>query len=183
MESGSMKKRMAAASLSMLAAGFAAYVGYEGYSETAKPPLESDVPTYGFGTTLDASGKPLKPGATITPPEAVKLAARDVRVHEGALKKCLDGVELHSHEFDAYMSLTLNVGPAAVCGSSIPDKLRRKDYPAACKTILDFSGFCSKPKVANTAGKRVCPPGALKKIQGLVRRREAEYRMCMGEPP
>ncbi|MDR1423485.1 MAG: glycoside hydrolase family protein [Azoarcus sp.] len=176
-----MKARTAVAGLTMMVTGFTAYIGYEGFVGVAAPPVKGDAITYGHGTTKDANGNPLKAGATITPVEAVKLAARDVCEHEGPLKKCLAGVALHSHEFDAYMSLALNVGTAAVCGSSIPDKLQAEDYAAACKTILDFAGYCTKPKIRNAAGRLVCPPGALKKLPGLVRRREAEYRMCMGE--
>jgi lysozyme len=172
---------MAIATLALSATGFAAYLGYEGWSEYAKPPVPGDVRTYGFGSTRDRAGKPLKEGDTITPPAAVALALRDVTVHEGMLKKCLDGVTLYPHEYDTYMSLALNVGTEAVCDSSIPAKLRAGDYAAACKTILDFSKFCTEPKVRNAAGKRVCPPGALVQLPGLKARREKEYLTCMGD--
>ncbi|MCL1861806.1 MAG: lysozyme [Proteobacteria bacterium] len=172
--------RIPAVALAVSAAvGFGAYVGYEGYSDTAKPPIAGDVPTYGFGTTRDAAGNLLKGGEKIAPPQAVKLALRDVAVHEERLKKCLIGIDLAQNEFDAYVSLELNTG--AVCASSIPGKLRAGDYAAACKTILDFDGYCTKPKIRNAAGKAVCPPGAMKKLPGLTKRRQAEYRMCLGE--
>ena len=179
--SAGMKKRVVVAGMAMTAMGLVAYTNFEGYAPTAVPPVAGDVPTYGFGSTRDADGRPVQAGAVITPLQAVQLAARDVRVHEAALKKCLDGVVLLPYEFDAYMSLALNVGPEAVCGSSIPAKLRAGEYEKACQTILDFSGFCTKPKVRNAAGRRVCPPGAMKKLPGLVKRREAEHQMCMGE--
>ncbi|MDR3087859.1 MAG: DUF3486 family protein [Azoarcus sp.] len=152
--------RIAAAGLALSAAGMITYFGYEGWADTAAPPVPGDVPTYGFGTTRDASGKPLKGGERITPQQGVKLALRDVTVTETALKRCLDGIYLHPHEYDAFMSLALNVGPAAVCNSSIPGKLRDNNYAAACMAILSFDRFCTKPKV-----KRVCPPGALKTLQ------------------
>jgi lysozyme len=155
------------------------YIGYEGFSETAVPPVAGDVPTYGFGTTRGPDNSPLRGGEKITPPAAVALALRDVEAHEGILKKCLAGVALYQHEYDAFVSLELNTG--AVCGSSIPAKLRAGDYAAACKTILDFDGFCTKPKVKNAAGKRVCPPGAMKKLPGLTKRRQAEYQTCIGD--
>lgn len=158
--------------------GFGAYAVYEGYSDTAKPPVAGDVPTYGFGTTRDADGNLLKVGEKITPPQAVALALRDVAAHEGRLKKCLENIQLTQYEFDAYMSLELNTG--AVCTSSIPAKLRAGDYEAACKAILEFDGYCTKPKIRSAAGKMACPPGAMKKLPGLTRRRQAEYRMCIG---
>ena len=170
--------RQSVAVLALSAVGLATYVGYEGWSPTAVPPVKGDVPTYGFGTTRNPDGRPLKGGETITPPAAIKLALRDVQVHEGILKKCLAGVTLYQHEYDAFVSLELNTG--RVCSSSIPGKLRAGDYAAACRTILDFDGFCTQPKILNAAGKRVCPPGAMKKLPGLTKRRQAEYSTCIG---
>jgi lysozyme len=170
--------RSLVAALTLSAAGFATYVGYEGWSDTAKPPVPGDVPTYGFGTIKGPDGKPLKGGEKISPHQAVKLAARDVAVHEGALKRCLAGVLLTQGEYDALVSLDSNTG--GVCASSIPAKLRAGDYAAACKTILQFDNFCTKPKV-RVNGKLTCPAGALKKLPGLTVRRQAEYRTCMGE--
>lgn len=174
-----LESRKSIAVLALSAVGLATYIGYEGWSSTAAPPVRGDVPTYGFGTTRNASGQPLKGGEKITPDEAVKLALRDVQVHEGALKRCLEGVSLTQGEYDAYVSLELNTG--GVCASSIPAKLRAGDFAAACKTILDFGHFCVKPKV-RINGRLKCPPGALVELPGLIKRRQQEYRMCMGEP-
>ncbi|MDR2261563.1 MAG: glycoside hydrolase family protein [Azoarcus sp.] len=174
------KTRAAIAALAVSATGFAAYLGYEGWSGTATPPVKGDVPTYGFGSTRGADGKPLRGGETISPPQAVRLALRDLQAAEGGLRKCLDGVELFQHEYDAYASLALNVGHAAVCASSIPAKLRAGEYTAACRTIQDFSKFCVKPKTRDARGKLVCPAGALREIRGLRTRREREYLMCTG---
>jgi GH24 family phage-related lysozyme (muramidase) len=110
----------------------------------------------------------------------------------------LGDVKLFQHEYDAYLSLDANTG--GVCASSIPGKLKAGQYEDACKTILDFNGFCTQngqgnaeskgktildfngfctqPKITNAAGKKVCPPGARKALPGLVKRREAEYRLC-----
>lgn len=175
-----MRARLLVAAMTLSAAGLATYVGYEGYAPVAAAPVRGDVPTYGFGTTRGPDMRPLKGGEKITPGEAVKLAVRDVAVHEGDLKNCLAGVMLHQHEYDALMSLALNVGAGAVCDSSIPGKLRAGDYADACKTFLDFDRFCTRPKVRDAAGKLVCPPGAKKRLAGLTTRRQAEYRQCLG---
>jgi lysozyme len=172
--------RTAIGALALSAVGFGAYVGYEGYSATATPPVKSDVPTYGFGTTRGPDGQPLKGGEAITPPTAVRLALRDVQTHENGLKRCMADVALTQYEFDALMSLALNVGTSAVCNSSIPVKARAGDYAAMCAAILGFDKFCSKPKARNAAGKLACPPGALMPIKGLTARREKEYQMCIG---
>jgi lysozyme len=140
------------------------------------------VPTVGFGSTRRADGSLIRAGKTITPPEAVRLALAHIAGDETRLRACFgEDTQIAQREWDAFVSLAYNVGAEAVCTSSIPEKLSRGDYAAACKTILDFNGFCAKPKVKNAAGRLVCPPGARKILPGLVRRREAEYRLCMGE--
>ncbi|MDR1889424.1 MAG: glycoside hydrolase family protein [Zoogloeaceae bacterium] len=162
------------AALALTLSGFAAYVGYEGYFPVAKPPVAGDVATYGFGTTTGADGKPLKGGEKITPPAAVQLAVRDVEAHSERLKGCLEGVSLTQNEFDAYLSLALNVGTANVCKSSIPAKLKRGDYAAACKTILDFK----------KAQGRDCSLAANKSFcGGIWIRRQGELKLCLGEQP
>ncbi|MDR0716494.1 MAG: hypothetical protein LBF50_03630 [Azoarcus sp.] len=175
------KTRALAAGMAVGAIGLVAYIGSEGWAEKAVPPVKGDVPTYGFGSTRGADGKPLQGGETIKPVPAVRLALRDLQVAETGLKKCLGGVMLYQHEYDAYVSLSSNVGYTKVCVSSIPVKLRAEDYAAACRTILDFSKFCNKPKIRNAQGKYVCPPGALVELPGLKARREREYKMCMGD--
>jgi lysozyme len=173
------KARASIAVLTLSAVGFAAYVGNEGYSSVAVPPIAGDVPTYGFGTTRGPDGKPLKGGEKIAPHRAVQLAVRDVAVHERELKSCLSGVLLYPYEYDALMRLTLNVGARVVCESSIPAKIKAGDYKATCEAFLDFDHFCSKPKV-RVAGKYVCPEGAWKRLPALTARRQQEYKMCMG---
>ncbi|MDR2092315.1 MAG: hypothetical protein LBP58_03210 [Azoarcus sp.] len=171
------RARIAAAALTFSALGFSAYLNHEGFAPRAVPPIRGDVPTYGFGSILGPDDNPVKPGTTITPTAAVKLAIRDVQRHEAVLKKCLGDVEISQPMFDAFMSVDLNTG--GVCNSSIPAKLRAGDYIAACETILDFGNFCTKPKIRDANGKLHCPPGALKPIAGLQKRRQAERDMCM----
>ncbi|MDR2093043.1 MAG: lysozyme [Azoarcus sp.] len=153
--------RLTVASLALTAAGLVGILNWEGWSPKAVPPVKGDVPTYGFGTTTDPAGRPLKGGETIAPPQAVKLALRDVQAFEGAIKRCVT-VPLHQHEYDAYVSLAYNIGGTAFCGSTLVKRLNAGDYPGACAQILRWNRF--KGKV----------------MAGLKNRREAEYRMCMG---
>ncbi|GHU37677.1 hypothetical protein AGMMS50256_35940 [Betaproteobacteria bacterium] len=171
--------RALVAGLALSAAGLVYIAADESYTNQAIRPVPGDKPTYGFGSTVKADGSPVRMGDTITPPAALVLAARDIAMKEGALKACMGDVLLTQYEYDAIVSLAYNVGPSAVCQSSIPAKFRVGDYEAACKTILDFSKFCSKPKIKNAAGKWVCPPGALKPLKGLENQRQREYRLCI----
>ena len=165
--------RVSIAALILSAAGFSYIALDEGYAPKAVPPVPGDVPTYGLGSTTHADGTPVKAGETITPPEAIQLAVRDISVKEAALKRCIPAeVKLTQGEYDAIVSLAYNVGPGAVCASSIPRKLAAGDYAAACRTILDFKRVqgrdCSLPENRSFCG-------------GIWTRRQREYRQCMGE--
>lgn len=113
--------------------------------------------TIGFGTT-----EGVKPGDKITPVQALQRKLADVQKFEGALKQCVK-VELHQHEYDAFLSLAYNIGPAAFCKSTLVRKLNAGDYAGACHEILRW----------NKAGGRV--------VQGLANRREREFKQCMGQ--
>jgi len=62
------------------------------------------------------------------------------------------------------VSWAYNVGAGAACRSTLVKKLKQTppDYEGACRELLRWT----------YAGGRVLP--------GLVKRREKEYRMCMG---
>lgn len=174
-------KRTVISGLSLSALALVAWVTKEGWSGTATRPIPGDVPTYGFGTTTHADGSPVKLGETITPPQAIKRVAQDAQRFEGALKRCMAGAELSQNEYDAYVQLAENVGDGAVCKSSIPAKLKAKQYESACKTILDFAGI-----TRTIDGKRVRLSCEIRSngCYGVFLARQDEYRQCMfGEYP
>lgn len=156
-----MTNRVVLAALALSASAFSALLLHEGWSEIAEPPVKGDVPTYGFGTTTDERGKPLKGGEQITPPQAVIRALTDVQKFEGAIKQCVK-VPLAQREYDAYVSLSYNIGSSAFCGSTLVKKLNSQDYDGACAEILRWDKFQGKP------------------LRGLTIRRQSEYRQCMG---
>lgn len=151
------KPRTTLAALSLSAAGFVGIVLHEGYSDRAYTPVPGDVPTIGFGTTEN-----VQMGDRITPPQAVVRALQDVTKFEGALKRCVT-VPLHQHEYDAYLSLTYNIGSGAFCRSTLVRKLNAGQYEEACREILKWDKFQGKP------------------LRGLTLRREREHRECLGE--
>ena len=150
------KTRLAIGALSLSAAGLVALLAYEGYSDIAYIPVKGDVPTIGFGTT-----EGVKLGDTITPEKAVERAYRDIMDTETAIHKCVD-VPLTQGEYDAFVSLSYNIGTEAFCKSTLVKKLNSGDYDGACAELRRW----------------VYVKG--KKSQGLVNRREKEYRMCIG---
>jgi lysozyme len=152
------RPRLAISALALSAAGFVGIVGYEGYSERAAPPVPGDVPTYGFGST----GPDVRLGDRIDPVRAVQRAARDVTRFEGAIKQCVT-VPLTQGEYDAYVSLAYNIGPAAFCSSTLVRRLNAGDYDGACAEILRWDRFKGKP------------------LAGLTARRRAEAAQCRGD--
>lgn len=152
-----MIDRRVVAGLAVSASAFVAIVMHEGYSDTAIIPVPGDVPTIGFGTTGG-----VKPGDTITPPRAVVRALADMQKFEGAIKQCVT-VPLAQYEYDAAVSLSYNIGGAAFCRSSVVRKWNAGDYAGGCEAILLYDKFKGKP------------------LRGLTIRRQAEYKLCMGE--
>ena len=158
--------RRSLAALSLSAAALVGIVLHEGYSDRAIIPVPGDVPTIGFGTT---SG--VKLGDTITPPQALARALVDVQQFEGAIKTCVT-VPLTQNEYDAYVSFAYNVGSRAFCQSTLVKKLNLGDFKGACDELLRWRFFQGKD-CALPENRRLCG--------GLVKRREAEYRQCLGE--
>ena len=152
-----MKNRLIISALSLSAVGLVSLLGYEGYSNNAYIPVKGDVPTIGFGTT-----EGVKIGDTITPEKAVERAYRDIYKTETAIHKCVN-VPLTQKEYDAFTSLAYNIGTSAFCKSTLVKKLNARDYDGACSEIKRWVYFKGKVN------------------QGLVNRREKEYRTCMGE--
>lgn len=144
------------ASLTLSAAALVGIALHEGYSDKAYTPVPGDVPTIGFGTTQG-----VKPGDSITPPKALQRALQDVQQFEGAIKRCVT-TPLHQHEYDAYISLSYNIGQSAFCSSTLVRKLNAQDYEAACKEILRWDRFKGQP------------------LTGLTNRRQIEFKQCTG---
>lgn len=149
-----IRRRVAALSLSAAAlVGIALHEGYRGTSYDDGVGIQ----TIGFGTTAG-----VKPGDKITPERALVRLLDDANRMQQELRACIGEVPMYQHEWDAVVSWTYNVGTGAACKSTLVKKLKSQDYPGMCRELLRW----------NQAGGRVLP--------GLVKRRQAEYQLCMG---
>lgn len=148
--------RIQIAALSLSASALVGIAVHEGYRDTAYLPTPQDVPTIGFGTTGG-----VKQGDKITPERALIRLLADAGKFEQAVKQCAN-VPMFQREYDAYLSLTYNIGPTAFCSSTLVKKLKTGDYEGACKEILRWD----KQK-----GKA---------LPGLTKRRQQEYAQCIG---
>lgn len=151
--------RAAIAALVVSASALVGIAQWENYVEVAAPPVAGDVPTNGFGTTRNPDGTPVRLGDRTTPTRALVRLLADADEYARAVKRCAP-VPMHQHEFDAFVSLTYNIGPGAFCGSTLARKLNAGDYAGACAEILRW----------NKAGGRV--------LSGLVKRRQYEHAKC-----
>ena len=150
------RKRLAVGVLSLTAAGLVSIAAFEDYRGEAYVPVSGDVPTIGFGST-----EGVQMGDKINVTQALERLMRDVGNAESAIGRCVK-VPLSQGEYDAYTSFVFNVGGNAFCASTLVKKLNAGDYAGACAELKRW----------------VYVDGRI--VQGLVNRREAEYRQCMG---
>lgn len=151
-----MSPRILAASLSLSGAALIGIALHEGYRGEAYEPVKGDVPTIGFGTT-----EGVEMGDRITPERALVRLLQDANKFEKAVKRCAP-VPMHQYEFDAYVSLTYNIGETKFCKSTLVNLLKQQKYEEACKQILRWDKFKGKP------------------LRGLTKRRQEEFTKCLG---
>lgn len=149
--------RLSASLLSLSAAALVGIAGWEQYQPAAYLPTPQDVPTIGWGAT-----EGVKPGDRTTPDRALIRLLADAQRHERELRACIGNVALHQHEWDAYVSWAYNVGTGAACRSTLVRKLQVGDYSGACRELLRWD---------KQAGRT---------LPGLTKRRQAEFKTCMG---
>ncbi len=149
--------RTAIAALALSASTLVGLAVHEGYREAAYTPVPGDRPTLGFG---DAQG--VKLGDRTDPVRALIRLHEQAEVFERQMRACIGDVPLHQHEWDAFVSLTFNIGSGAFCKSTLVQKLRAGDYAGACDQIRRWDRFNGKP------------------LPGLTKRRAAEHAQCVG---
>lgn len=120
----------------------------------ARPPVW----TVCFGET-----RGVQRGDSYTPEECRQQLLAALLEYQAGLHACLPSLdELPETRQVALVSWTYNVGIGAACGSTLVRKANRGEWPFACDELLRW----------NRAGGR--------EVLGLTRRRQAEWRLCMG---
>ena len=121
----------------------------------------------------------VKLGDKTTRAQAEEYLKSDLDRFKTGMMKCIKA-PLYQYEFEAYLSLSYNIGSSAFCDSSIPTKLNAGNYAAACQTILQFNKMrdISKPMVLNPRTGKM--QYQLKVIKGLDNRRKVEHLTCVG---
>lgn len=149
--------RATVATLVLSAATLVGIAGYESFKPVAYIPVPGDVPTIGYGET---HGVHL--GDRTTPERALVQLLASAESHADGVRKCIE-VPMYQHEFAAAVSIAYNIGVGAFCRSTMVKKLNAGDY----------RGFCEGMTAWSRSGGKVYP--------GLVKRREKERALCLGE--
>lgn len=151
--------RTAVAGLTLSASALIGLAVHEGYRGEAYIPVPGDRLTIGFG---DATR--VKLGDKTNPVKALQRLGEHADRMQSEMRACLGDIELAQWEWDAFVSFSYNLGTKTFCESNIPLYLKRKppDYVAACNEIRRY--VYAQGKV----------------WAGLVKRREEEYRRCLG---
>lgn len=149
------------AALVLSAVGLGGIANHEGLKLQAYRPVPQDVPTIGNGSTFYEDGSPVKMGDVITKERATILLKNTSLAFESKIKQCIK-VPLYQYEYDAYVSLSFNIGTGAFCGSTLVKRLNQFDYTGACNEILKWDKFQGKA------------------LKGLTNRRKEENKQCLG---
>lgn len=170
-------KRVLAVTLVAGASLITALKSDEGFSPVAVQPVPGDRWTYGHGETFRPDGSPVKQGDTITRERADTLLRKRVNdQYEAGVNRCAGDILMTQYEKDVLIEIAYQNGVAGVCSYSIIRKFRAGQYEEGCKSILTIDKLkgrhCSRPE--NRYRKDGC--------NGLMNRRERQYRSCMGTP-
>ena len=128
---------------------------YEGFRSDAYLDV-GNIPTIGYGSTKD-----VKMGDRIDEKGARSRLIKEVIDEYGKAVNNSVEVPLHQSEYDAFLSLTYNIGVNAFCKSTLVKKANREDYAGACKEILKWNKVNGKV------------------VKGLTNRRKGEYNLCI----
>lgn len=110
---------------------------------------------YGYTHGVEAGGRK-------TPAQCEDMLAQEVLKVYAGVRQCID-VRLTDGQRAAVVSLAYNVGTGAVCKSGFVRKLNARD-PRACDELLRW----------------VYAGGSREPVPGLVNRRVAERKVCLG---
>lgn len=118
----------------------------------------ANVVTIGWGSTLDAFGKPIKMGAKITQDQADALLKREIESKAVSINALTKGV--NQNQFDSLISFCYNCGVGALSKSTLLKKIKfNPNDPAINAEFMKWDKVDGKP------------------LKGLTIRREAEAKL------
>lgn len=149
--------------MQMNAQGMALIKLYEGYRARAYRDAVG-VLTIGFGHTSMAGAPAVREGMEISKAEALRILENDVGTFATGVRRLVAGLDLNSNQFSALVSFAYNVGLDNFRNSSVYRAVLHEDWMVVPRRLALWV----------MAGGQ--------KLNGLVKRREAEARLCMKDP-
>lgn len=160
--------RTVIAALSLSAAALVGLVAHEGYTDEAIIPVKGDVPTNGFGGTVNLDGTRVQLGDKTNPVAALQRSLGHIQKDEAGIKRCVTA-PLHQAEYDLLVDFAYQYGTGALCKSEMVRQANAGNYAASCAGYLRYkmvAGYdCSTP------GNRRCP--------GVWKRSQERHAKCM----
>jgi lysozyme len=153
---GTVKRLAAIVGVSAAAGLYAITPSFEGTKLKTYRDL-GGVLTYCTGATENAQW-----GKTYTPAECKDQLDRDLARHAEGISQCVKLDSMTDGQKIAFVDAAYNIGVSAFCGSSMAKRANAGNMLGACSALLMWD---------KVNGQRVA---------GLTRRREAEYRICVG---
>lgn len=108
------------------------------------------------------TGPKLKLGQKFTDEQCLEQLAEDLVEHDKGMMKAIV-VPLNDYQHAAFLSFCFNIGVRKCTSSTAFKLLNKKDYVGACNELLKWK----------FAGGKI--------LKGLIKRRQAERAMCLGE--
>jgi lysozyme len=123
------------------------------------------VPTFCYGSTEGVTAEDVLNGKTYTAEECKNSLEDELVKHAVAVLQCTPVLKNHPNQLSAAVSLAYNIGSSGYCGSTVAKRFNARDWPGACAAF----------DMWNRAGGKV--------VNGLVRRRADERRLCEKDIP
>lgn len=118
----------------------------------------ANIVTIGWGSVLDAFGKPIKMGSKITQDQADALLQREVSAKAVSVNALTTGI--NQRQFDSLVSFSYNCGVGALSKSTLLKKIKfNPNDPAIHNEFMKWDKVAGKP------------------VKGLTIRREAESKL------
>lgn len=174
------KQKAAALGISIVTVALLSFISVK---EGESLPVYADKLAGGLPTVCNGhTGPDVRLGDVWTKEQCDAVLIKNVQKHGEGFLTCIS-VAINQNEYEAYASLTFNLGVGAVCGSSIPRKLAAGQRQSACDTILEFNKVRdrTRPKVFNHRKQVWEYP--LIPVRGLTLRRQAEHAICVRPMP
>ncbi|WP_407410319.1 glycoside hydrolase family protein [Acinetobacter sp.] len=147
-------------------------VKHEGFTSKPIIPTKGDVPTIGHGTTYypDTGIKVKMSDPAIDRKQALEYLRMYVDKDAQRFNKTLVNIPISQAEYDLYIDFSYQYGIGNWSKSSMLRNLKKKDYVAACKSLLKYK----------YAGGYDCSTPGNKRCSGVWTRQLERFDKCMG---